>query len=444
MDKRIELNHTHNNGEGGWKDADGVIYTINNDGATACAYGNDKEISNPNIVIANEVAIDGNVYPVTHVKGFYFSEILKSLYLPTNIKVIGNQLCQECKLESVTIQGGIEEIESYAFYQAQIKNVTLTDFRGGNFIKNLKIENLYLDSLEALLSINDKADVKNIYIDGVLVEELVIPEGVTEIPKSFVRGCESIKAIALPSTIKTINDSAFIDCKNLSSINFPDGLEKIGRFAFLRCSSLNNIELPKSISQISDHAFAKTNIEQVVIPEGAKIDDYIFSDCKNLKSVQLPEGLTTIPRSAFENCESLTSVNIPTTVKRIEEVAFFGCKITELSLPEQLEYIGDEAFSFLPIAEITIPASVVEIGKWAFEGCDKLCKVYSKIEDPSKCDVKTLERPSKDGCECRDHVIGTEVFYKQATLVVPNIKGIVSAYKKKAAWKKFSAIVMED
>ena len=87
MDKRIELNHTHNNGEGGWKDADGVIYTINNDGATACAYGSDKEISNPNIVIANEVAIDGNVYPVTHVKGFYFSEILKSLYLPTNIKV---------------------------------------------------------------------------------------------------------------------------------------------------------------------------------------------------------------------------------------------------------------------------------------------------------------------------------------------------------------------
>ena len=100
-----------------------------------------------------------------------------------------------------------------------------------------------------------------------------------------------------------------------------------------------------------------------------------------MKSVQLPEGLTTIPRSAFENCESLTSVNIPTTVKRIEEVAFFGCKITELSLPEQLEYIGDEAFSFLPIAEITIPASVVEIGKWAFEGCEKLCKVYSKIEE---------------------------------------------------------------
>lgn len=86
----------------------------------------------------------------------------------------------------------------------------------------------------------------------------------------------------------------------------------------------------------------------------------------------------------------------------------------------------------------------MEIGKWAFEGCDKLCKVYSKIEDPSKCDVKTLERPSKDGCKCRDHVFGTEVFYKQATLVVPNIKGIVSAYKKKAAWKKFSAIIMED
>ena len=40
--------------------------------------------------------------------------------------------------------------------------------------------------------------------------------------------------------------------------------------------------------------------------------------------------------------------------------------------------------------------------------------------------------------------MGLELFYKQATLVVPNVKGIVSAYKKKAAWKKFSAIEMGD
>jgi hypothetical protein len=429
MDTRIELNHTHSNGEGGWKNADGVIYTINDDGTTASAHG--KEITTPNIVIANEVAIDGNVYPVNHVTGFYYSEILKSLYLPTNIKVIGGQLCQECNLESLTIQGGIEEIKPYAFYRAQIQNVTLIGSIGGNFIKDLKIENLYLDSLEVLLSINDKSDVKNIYIDGGLVEDLVIPEGVTEIPESFVSGCESIKIVTLPSTIKTIGYGAFTDCKNLSSINFPDGLEQIGRFAFCGCSSLNNIELPKSISQISDNAFSGTTIEQVVIPEGAKIDYSIFSDCKNLKAVQLPEGLTTIPRWAFKNCESLTSINIPSSVKRIKEYAFSRCQIAELHLPDQLEYIGEFAFAHLPITELTIPAAVAEIGKGAFEGCDKLCKVYSKIEDPSKCDVKTLDSSA-------------EGFYKQATLVVPNIKGIVSAYKKKAAWKKFSAIVMED
>ena len=118
--------------------------------------------------------------------------------------------------------------------------------------------------------------------------------------------------------------------------------------------------------------------------------------------------------------------------------------MTEVHLPDSLEYIGDQAFAFLPITEITITSTVVEIGKWFFEGCEKICKVFSKIEDPSKCNIKALERSSKERCESRGHAVGLELFYKQATLVVPNVKGIVSAYKKKAAWKKFSAIEMGD
>ena len=457
MDTRIELNSSHYNGEGGWQNADGVIYKINEDGTTATARGTSNEITSMDIVIANEVAIDGNVYPVTHVEGFYTLEAITSLYLPTNIKVIGRQVFQNCNIESLYIQGtSIEKIWVYAFFNATIKNVKLNGFRGGAFINSSKtIENLYCDSLETLFSINDKTAAKNIYIDGVLVEELVIPEGVTEIPESFVKGCESLKTVVLPSTIKTINDCAFNACENLSSINLPEGLEKIGFGAFGKCRSLNKIDLPNSISLIARFAFDKTNVEHIVIPEGVQLGDNVFSECVNLKSVQLPEGLTIIPAYAFSECLSLTRINIPSTVKKIGDKALSNCDIAELHLPEQLEYIGEDAFSFLPITEITIPASVVEIGEWAFEGCDKLSKVYSKIEDPGKCDVKTLERPSKKRCEIKcgyitskgepfKYTLGTEVFYKQATLVVPNIKGIVNAYKKKAAWKKFSAIEVES
>ena len=115
MDIRFELNHSHYNGNGGWKNTDGVIYEINNDGITASAGGN--EITSPDITIANEVVIDGNVYPVTIFSGmsFYKSEILKTLYLPTNIKKIKSQVCQVCNLESVTIHGGVKEFSQFPF-----------------------------------------------------------------------------------------------------------------------------------------------------------------------------------------------------------------------------------------------------------------------------------------------------------------------------------------
>jgi hypothetical protein len=73
-----------------------------------------------------------------------------------------------------------------------------------------------------------------------------------------------------------------------------------------------------------------------------------------------------------------------------------------------------------------------------------LADVYSKIENPSKCDVKSFELTAHQAqSNWRDNM-GTEVFYRQATLHVPNAKGIVSAYKKKAAWKKFSKIVIDE
>lgn len=450
MDIRIELNHTHYNGNGGWKNTDGVIYEINNDGITASAGGN--EITSPDITIANEVVIDGNVYPVTTFSGmaFYKSEILKTLYLPTNIKKIKSQVCQECNLESVTIHGGVKEFSQYPFYDAKIKSLKLNGCQVGGFPNSAKIETMFFDSVETLFNVKRNGGVEYIYISGTLLEDLVIPEGITEIPGYLVAGCKSLKTVVLPSTIKTIGNSAFNDCTNLRSINLPEGLEKIESYAFEGCSSLDKIELPKSLSLIFNRTFSKTSIEQIVIPQGCKLGSSVFDNCVNLKSVQLPEDLTVIYDKLFYNCLSLTSIDIPSTVTKIHKQAFYGCNLTEIHLPEQLEYIGEEAMAFLPITDIVIPASVVEIDNYIFEGCGKLSRVCSKIADPGKCDVKTFELSAKYKRDVRwsgdviTRTVGTEVFYKQATLVVPNIKGMVTAYKKKAAWKKFSSIVMDN
>jgi hypothetical protein len=218
----------------------------------------------------------------------------------------------------------------------------------------------------------------------------------------------------------------------------PDGLKHIEHEAF-RDFDLEYIHIPKSVQYIGSKAFigctfAKENFvnDSALDGEkngywGAKIVDeeidgmFIVNDAQN--------GNTLDGVRYFLPC-----FNIPNGVEFIGNGAFRsggGGVLKSVTIPDSVKNIGEFAFAHLPITELTIPAAIAEIGKGVFEGCDKLCKVYSKIEDPSKCDVKTLDSSA-------------EGFYKQATLVVPNIKGIVSAYKKKAAWKKFSAIVMED
>ncbi len=76
---------------------------------------------------------------------------------------------------------------------------------------------------------------------------------------------------------------------------------------------------------------------------------------KNIEGhFSIPDGVTEIPKDAFNGCDKLTSVTIPNSVKSIDEYAFFKCDLLE---------------------SIIIPKSVTRIEEGAFYGCDNLVKV---------------------------------------------------------------------
>ena len=79
---------------------------------------------------------------------------------------------------------------------------------------------------------------------------------------------------------------------------------------------------------LSERKFMKNkNITSVVIPEGVtSIDNWAFQGCESLTRVVIPEGVTSIGESAFEGCSSLTSVVIPEGVTSIGDDAFQGCE----------------------------------------------------------------------------------------------------------------------
>lgn len=105
------------------------------------------------------------------------------------------------------------------------------------------------------------------------------------------------------------------------------------------------ITIPASITCEVDYTWSgddKYQYSDVAFPV-MYINWGTFRDCKNVKSVTLPNSVIEISRGSFENC-GLSSVTIPCTTINIGEEAFNGCtnltSITNLScIPQNINYV---------------------------------------------------------------------------------------------------------
>lgn len=446
MDLQIQFDASQHVGERCYKHSDGLTYEISEDGLCATVAACDPEVVEANV--ANEIVVDGTLYPVTAI-GYSFSkkENLKVVSLPSNVYIC-NQAFESCNLDCLILPASLTKLHGYAFNGCSINKLVLNGCVNVD-LSSLTVESICYDTYDTFMAMENRPRLMgDLFINGEKVTTLVVPEGVTELPSYLICGCMSVEEVVIPSTIKVIGGSAFNGCKNLKKVNLPEGLEKIGAWSFSK-TAISEVSFPSTLTLIGDAAFESTKLERVDIPEGVDIKGSAFNSCYGLKSVKLPQSLGVIRDSLFYSCLSLTEITIPESVTAIERLAFYGCKLTSLVLPAGLKTIGDEAFGFLPITEITIPASVTHIGEFVFEGCESLATVRSLIENPAECEVAAFEYPARRGgqrgfSDRVHYIFGKEVFYKQATLYVPNVKGMVAAYKKKAAWKKFSSIVMSE
>ena len=75
--------------------------------------------------------------------------------------------------------------------------------------------------------------------------------------------------------------------------------------------------------------------------------------------------ISKIAKAAFKK-KVFTSVYIPSTITSIEEKAFFGCKIKELSISDKLAHLGKAAFMMNELSVLDVPASLTTIPENAF------------------------------------------------------------------------------
>ena len=103
-----------------------------------------------------------------------------------------------------------------------------------------------------------------------------------------------------------------------------------------------------------------------------------ISNIKNVKSVTIANGVTSIGNYAFSKCSNLTSIEIPSSVTSIGSYAFYNCSsLTSINIPEGVTSIGEGAFSDCSkLTSVEISSSVTSIGDKAFYNCSKLTTIY--------------------------------------------------------------------
>ncbi|MBR2417860.1 MAG: leucine-rich repeat domain-containing protein, partial [Clostridia bacterium] len=89
------------------------------------------------------------------------------------------------------------------------------------------------------------------------LEEIVIPDNVTELGQSAFWNMKKIEEITLHEGITVIPESAFSGCKSLKKVEFKGEITELGEGAFSGCENLVTVTLPKTITEIKDHTFSK-------------------------------------------------------------------------------------------------------------------------------------------------------------------------------------------
>ena len=390
---------------------------------------------------------------------FAYCSSLTEVTLPEKLQHINSNLFERCDmLSSVTLGGNTVSIGDKALYNcASLTEITIpasVTTIGNSAFSGTSLKGVYISDLAAWCQIDFVADsnplsISNLlYLDGELLIDAKIPDGVTEIKSSALRDCASLTSVTLPDSVTAIGEDAFMSCGELTTLDLGNGVVSIGASAFSYCDSLTEITIPASVNSIGDNAFGYTNytlervnivdlaawcsidfaystsnpvtftntlylngneVTEVTIPSNVtEIKPYVFYNMYSLIKIDMHEGVTSIGASAFAHCRNITEITIPASIRAIGDSAFSDCSslsrvnISDLSAWCRIDFDGAATptqhtgglyLNGVEITELTIPEDITEIKPYSFYGCTSLTSV--KLHEG----ITRVGASAFDGCD---------------------------------------------
>lgn len=352
---------------------------------------------------------------------FAYCTQLENVVLPKGLKSLGDSAFYACAgLTEITVPEGITWMSGtfancYSLHTLNLPN-SLT-YMSGVVEECRSLETLHLPAKLAGISgewpsklktittafgsvryvsedgiLYDTQDNSILFVNASITGNVTVRDGITTIGAGAFKGRKGLTSVTLPESCTVIDSYAFENCTALTDINFPEKLETIGRnafynsgitslklsqpslsigsFAFTDCHQLKSVEITSTDFDLMEWAFARCeNLETVILPPQVfRMEGGCFTECTSLTTVVLPKNITFV--HGFKGCTSLKTIEIPDSVTSIGYEAFADCRLLEsIHLPEGVTSIGGLAFAHCyALKEVNLPDSLTTIGEGAFRG----------------------------------------------------------------------------
>ena len=355
-----------------------------------------------------------------------------SVEIPSSVQTIGDSCFGGCyRLSSITFNEGLITIGDCAFinctsirtliFPDSLETIGVSAF-GGAYHRSIwhgeiGYDMMYIQSItfgDGLKTIGDRAFSPNVQLDC----ELNFPASLETIGAyAFTRwwneSTEYSITVGNPPTkipnnitkitfagnnLVSIGDYAFYDCDCVTGeLSIPNSVTSIGIKAFYGFTGTLT-QLPVNLVYLGEEAFGTVgpdedgavylgtylvsfdNINNLTSYTVRANTNIILVDAfkdENLEEIILPESVAYINKNAFRNMTNLTSINLPSSLKSIDNYAFYGdslLQITATSLPS-LVSVGAHAFDGCTnITDLDLN-NVTAISEYAFNGCTNLSNI---------------------------------------------------------------------
>ncbi len=256
-------------------------------------------------------------------------------------------------MTSVTIGKEVNDIGVFAFRESNIENFIIEE--GNKTYKVQTADHILSADGSTLVAVSPK-------LTGEYTAANAGNANITSIAKGAFSNNQKITSVVLPN-VTTIGEYGLASNKNLKKVTLG-ALTDIGEYAFFEAS----IEVLPTFtvdSKVGKYAFSHTKIKSVTIPDKMVIEEGVFSECMELKSITIGNDVKIGDFAFSIDKDNAFDVEMYKEDGKKYFYYVFTGNLKSLTIGDNA-VIGEHAFAHASeLEKITLGANA-EIGKQAF------------------------------------------------------------------------------